>query len=90
MHIVTLALVAALCATAARTLPQAELRELRRQIDSLESLLAQPYLPDCPMPVLPLDGGARRLRFPLERSGSRPVPIPTVPPGCVNPLFPRR
>jgi hypothetical protein len=45
---------------------------------------------ECPMPVArPGGGAALRLRLPPDtaRGRTRPVPLPTVPPGCVNPLF---
>ena len=66
---------------------------LRQLIDRLGRLYA--FGPsgstECPMPVVVIRGGAaRRLTVPPDSSRLRPVPIPTVPSGCVNPLFPRR
>jgi hypothetical protein len=59
-------------------------------IDSLVRASRSAGKLECPMPVArPGGGAALRLRLPPDtaRGRTRPVPMPTVPPGCVNPLF---
>jgi hypothetical protein len=65
-------------------------RAFRLFIDSLVRDSGAREKLECPMPVArPGGGAALRLRLPPDtaRGRTRPVPMPTVPPGCVNPLF---
>jgi len=65
---------------------------LRLFLDSLARRHPAERSLECPMPVARVrSGAALRLTPPPDtaRTSSRPVPMPTVPPGCVNPLFRR-